>query len=257
MTQTQEKRRHRRLAVSLPLTITTATGKIDLTTEDVSFSGLFVRTDDPAPLRRLVKLHLTMPDTKEQMEMLAMVVYTVSAEQSKRFSKPPGMGLNLYGLNAQSRLKWREFVARTIDLHDQARLQDLTTLPGRIEPIRRRFPRFEAEFVVHVETTQALYDMVTLNISAGGAFLATDEVLAAGTDIKLTIVHPEDGSEFVIKGQVVRHIPAKDGAGGLGVCFEEMDSSARSGFVDFIESGLPVVDIESDLILDGDDDLLE
>lgn len=261
MTQTSEQRRHRRLAVQLPVTLINARGRTNLVTEDISFSGIFVRTDNPTPLRQLVKFRFTTPDTNATLEMLAMVVYTVSLEQSERLDKTAGMGLNLYGLDRATRDVWIDFVQRSIEAHEQARLQDLLKvtppLEGQVQPIRRRFPRYGACFSVRVETIRGLYEVLTRNIGAGGAFLTSEDPLPQGTEVNLIIIHPEDDSEYNIKGYVVRSALKPHEPQGFGVRFEELDKAIRGRFIEFIESGLPVVDIEEDLIIESDDSLLE
>ncbi len=261
MTDPANNRRHRRLPINLPVTLISARRELLLDTEDISFSGIYVRTDTPAPLRQLVKFRFMTPDTHQDLNMLAMCVYTVSVEQAERFNRAPGMALNLYGLDKDTRDVWTAFVARTLEAYDAAALNDLLrhmpVVSGHVEPLRRRFPRVVAEFAVRVHTVKALFEVMTQNLSLGGAFLNTDELLPIGAPVRLVIVHPEDGSEFEIKGRVLRAVETPKDRRGLGVRFDDLEGDSAASFHDFIESGLQVVDIDADLFVESDDLLLE
>ena len=56
-----EQRRDERYAVHIPATLTRGHEAVALLTEDVSFRGLFLRTDSPPTLRQLVRIEIREP----------------------------------------------------------------------------------------------------------------------------------------------------------------------------------------------------
>mgnify|MGYP001172365239 CR=1 FL=1 len=84
---------------------------------------------------------------------------------------------------------------------------------------RRRHPRHTRYFAVRYGTHEAEYDARTRDISAGGLFLATRDVLPMGTRLWLEVfIEPE--RTLRLEGVVVRHLdglPARRREGGVAV----------------------------------------
>lgn len=66
---------------------------------DASFRGLFVRMDDPPPVRELVKLRLSLPH--RDLDVHAVVVRIVEDELGRA-----GVGLRFFALNGEDLLEW-------------------------------------------------------------------------------------------------------------------------------------------------------
>jgi hypothetical protein len=256
MTQPNNQRRHLRLPGRAEITLINPHGESRYLTENFSLGGVFVRTDTPKPLRHLVKVRFSPPGHRgDPLQMLAMVVYIVSPEQATRLHRAPGMGLNLYGLDDDTRLRWADFIDAA-----QQRVQALGALPEHrpalpAEPIRRRDPRTTAEFKVQLQTAAQLLEVYTCDISLGGTFLRAQHLPDDGEPVRLLFIHPDDGSEHPLRARVVRRLQHPDP--GLGLAFDDMDHDARQRFRDFIESGLPILDSDEDLIVESGDPLLE
>lgn len=105
---TENLRREARVDVRVPVVLYRAKKPVALETSDVSFKGLFVRTDDPPPLRSLVRLKVTLFDG--ELEAHAMAVHVVAVGGSPDGERAPGVGLQFWGLSGPNRLAWDDFV---------------------------------------------------------------------------------------------------------------------------------------------------
>ena len=101
-------RREARVDVRVPVTVYRGKKAVDLETSDVSFKGLFVCTNDPPPLRSLVKLRVAL--VGREFEAHAMAVHVVLPSPSESATHQPGVGLQFWGLSGQDRMAWDDFV---------------------------------------------------------------------------------------------------------------------------------------------------
>ncbi|MCB1197087.1 MAG: PilZ domain-containing protein, partial [Deltaproteobacteria bacterium] len=69
---------------------------------------------------------------------------------------------------------------------------------------KRKYSRIEAKIKVSFQTLEDLKTEYTRNISAGGIFLKTTQLLDPNADIELTLFFPGDLGNVNIKGRVIR-----------------------------------------------------
>ncbi len=251
MNQNPSQRRHRRVPIQIPVQLISTRQKITALTEDISHSGVFIRTDTPSRLRQLVKFRLRLPDTDQELRMLAMTVYTLTPDQAVSMGRTPGMGMNLYGLDPDMQQTWKDFVDRAIKLYDTPGLEP-PHIAGQIEPVRRSNPRYVAELRVRVEHIDQLSQALTRNISLGGAFLATKALTPPGERIRLTFIHPRDNSGFSIGATVLRTVESPTTERGMAVRFD-VNPNTRDAFKEFIEEGLLEISIDDSLFISPQD----
>jgi PilZ domain len=232
-----DKRREARYKASIPVLVIRGKETVSLTTEDVSFRGVFVKMDLPPALRQLVRLEVSLPEGAT-LKVHAMVVFRV----------PPGgaavagAGMQFYGLEGRERAQWDGFVQSVRDL-----LPKSTPDPA-VEPVsegsraplaaiddRREFERHAVRFEVRVSTVDELRTLYTRDISKGGMAVETDMDLAPGTDVGLDLVHPRTGKAFELEATVRRKI-RQPGASGLAVQFKSMTPARREELERFIAS---------------------
>lgn len=91
-------RREPRIDAKVPVALVRGKTTFELETSDVSFKGLFLRTQDPPPVRSLVRLLVELP--KRKIEAHAMAVH----------SSESGVGLQFWGLAGPDRMAWDDFV---------------------------------------------------------------------------------------------------------------------------------------------------
>ena len=107
---TADLRREGRTAYRLPVTLVRGREEIPVRSEDVSYHGLFLETDEPLPLRHLIRLRLLLPPYDRELQAHAMVVHVVPSDNAE--GKPAGVGVQLYALDRAARAVWGHFVAR-------------------------------------------------------------------------------------------------------------------------------------------------
>lgn len=105
-----ELRREGRTAYRLPVTLLRGREEIPIRSEDVSYHGLFLETDEPPPLRHLIRLRLLLPPYDRELVAHGMVVHVVPPGNAE--GKPSGVGVELYALDRTARTVWGNFVAR-------------------------------------------------------------------------------------------------------------------------------------------------
>jgi uncharacterized protein (TIGR02266 family) len=104
---------------------------------------------------------------------------------------------------------------------------------------KRAAPRVDADFTLRFETVDQLALAYGTEISTGGMFLATNEPLPAGRELRVRIVLPETMAEVTMRARVVHaRSPAEaDRAGlpaGMGVRFVDLDASTRARLEAFV-----------------------
>lgn len=99
----------------VPITLIRGRKALPVETLDISFKGLFVVTDDPPPLRSLVRLRIALAD--REFEAHAMAVHVGEADvpdPSGVVVRCTGVGLQFWGLSGPDQKAWDDLVARLI-----------------------------------------------------------------------------------------------------------------------------------------------
>lgn len=104
-------RREARVDARIKVTVVRGRRMISLETSDVSFKGLFLRTDDPPPVRSLMRLRVALP--LREIEAHAMAVH-VSATNDASEGRTAGVGVQFWGLAGPDRVAWDDFVRELI-----------------------------------------------------------------------------------------------------------------------------------------------
>jgi len=246
MAEWEVPRREPRYRLRIPVILRIGREATELMTEDVSFSGMFVRTDAPPPERGLIKIDIPVPGEVVPLALTAMVVHRVEPKPS--VNRTPGAGLQLYGVGAALRDQWARYILSLRDEHVNAAAKPVAVEDGRDaaehEPINRRHVRYSAVLIARAKTVDDLVTMYTRDISQGGTFLTTNVSVAAGDALRLELIHPDTGESFDLSCVVRRRV--RD---GLGVEFTDLDEAKREAFWQFVE---PVVELNEDdfLLLD-------
>ena len=206
-------------------------------TWEVSYRGMFLLTDKPPGERQLVKLEIQLPDG-DRVLAPAMVVWTRATTDAD--GRPAGVGVQFYGIGRDETAIWQKFVN---GLKEEGKKKPFpavaptTPAPAQDpEHGRRRHGRTVAIFKIRPRSLARLHEMYTRDISRGGMFIVTDQVVPVGQSIKVDVVHPDTHERFVIEC-VVRRAMRDPGRTGLGVEFVDLDEDRRARFQQFIEDG--------------------
>ncbi len=101
-----ERRRDRRYPYRVRLVLSAGRQEIVAQTEDVSFKGIFVRTERPPLERQLVRLRFTLPPEGDELAVMGMVARRLPEKKGL----PPGAGIQFYGLAQEHRERWSRFI---------------------------------------------------------------------------------------------------------------------------------------------------
>jgi hypothetical protein len=230
---TDNKRREIRFPARIVARLQRRGETIELLTHDVSFRGVFVRTDAAPAVRQLVRLGLVLPDG-EVVEAHAMVVYVVPAGEDERV---PGVGLQFWGKFEKAK-QWEAFVQEVAAKHRTG------TAPARAsDKVRRASERFKLTLEVDLDgkTTH------TRDVSENGMAFRTDAPLKVGMRLRVVVRADGDALELDV---VVRRIIDEPGFRGLGVEYEDLGSDARWAIVAFVRQHEPP---EQVVFIDVDD----
>ena len=102
----REHRRHHRYDVDLPARIvegrSTTTGQV----RNVSFDGLLVVTKTPPPVRKLLRMEVTVAPDEEPIRVTAMAVHIAKRAEGEETD----VGIQLFGLAPEIRQQWDRFI---------------------------------------------------------------------------------------------------------------------------------------------------
>lgn len=217
--------------------------EISCVARDYSDSGIFVATDTPLPLGRLVRVRIAAPATLE-FELLARVSWWRGPGGPEE--EPPGMGLNFYGLRSSALARWRAWI------RDSA--TDAIESTGQDGRIRRNHARIRVRLTVRIETEETAIEAVTRDIGTGGLFAPCDRPLPPGQRVTVVVLHPVDGSQITVEGTVLRAVGG--GEPGIGVEFTDPGPDGADILMGFVEAAQQPDSLDEALIIDGEDDQL-
>jgi hypothetical protein len=100
----QNLRREGRVEARVQVLVVRGRRTIPLETTDVSFKGLFLQTEEPPPVRSLVRLRVKLPHG--DIEAHAMAVHVSGS----------GVGVQFWGLAGPQRLAWDSFIQELLQV---------------------------------------------------------------------------------------------------------------------------------------------
>jgi hypothetical protein len=172
----------------------------DLCTEDISYGGMFVATDVPAPVRDLIRIEVPGVRTRtgEPLRLCAMVAHVVEPGAKRR----PGMGLQLYGLGRDERVAWVSFVDKEAAAAPDRPVADSTPLildgiaGAGAEPAVRIIPDDVAE----------LNELYSRLLTERTVIVASAIEVAPRELLRCDLVHPSSRRELSVPLTVLRQV---------------------------------------------------
>jgi Tfp pilus assembly protein PilZ len=212
-----------------------------LLTEDVSVSGMFLRTDAPPQLRQVVRVALMIPSVNVPMNVMAQVAHVV--HPGDPHGRVPGAGILFFPLEGQMFGAWSAFVWTLSELRNDTIPAPpmIQESPAVLEPIRRRAERHPTSLVVHVNANGQPHLLRLHDISRNGVFITTDIEFPIGTQLLVRFVDPDESEEFAIEAVVRRY--SAGAVCGVGVEFVGLDGKVREAFFRFLANAYRDVDL--------------
>jgi hypothetical protein len=103
-------RREGRVEAKIQVIVVRGKRTIPLETLDVSFKGLFLQTDEPPPVRSLVRLRVRLPTGDIETHAMAVHVSSESGVRDGGSSGRAGVGVQFWGLSGPDRMAWDAFI---------------------------------------------------------------------------------------------------------------------------------------------------
>jgi Tfp pilus assembly protein PilZ len=222
-----EKRRDKRYRYQMPAVLVRGTREVPLLTGDVGYRGLFLRTDDPPPLRQLLQVKLRLPPGNDEFTVHAMAVFLVPGGTTGR---APGVGLQLYAVSGEARQRWERFVQWVARSHPDSLETPVKPVAAAPDTVNRQFPRIRMALSVRAQSIRDLDPLVTEDVSRGGMFLRTGLDISIGTELRLLVTHPLTGQTVAVDTVVRRRVEHPPERAGLGVELFGLDEERREKF---------------------------
>ena len=249
-----DKRRDERVPIQLPIVIKDSCGESSCLTHNINRRGIYIRMDNPKPLRQLIQFRISLPPTDQDLDLIGMVVHSVTAADAPEQGVPPGMGIQLYGLGGSVKQQWETYVAARRKEYMRKRPTGSWMRPvDSIDAVQRKHPRQLASFRVIIKDVEKLYEFLSKDVSLGGMFLRSDVLFREGTQVELIVVHPLSDEEFPVGGVVVRVEEEPLDERGMGIEFTEFNTERLGEFESFIESGIPFEELDDIIVVEIDD----
>src|SRR5579863_4485762 len=113
-----QRRRGVRYTIRFPVQLTLGKRTVSLLTSDVSYGGVFLRTDAPPALQQLVRVRLVLPIGDRALSMHGMTVRVVTPDNPSGYDA--GFGVQFYGVDQTTRDSWDTFVRHVEDRYPRA-----------------------------------------------------------------------------------------------------------------------------------------
>lgn len=223
----KDKRRDVRYPARIVAKISRRHQMVEFLTNDVSFRGVFIRTDSPLALRQLVKLELLLPE-KVIVGGHAMVVHVAARTDGEPKSEEliPGMGLQFWGPIERVR-DWERFI------HELKQRERAGYAAAKAtDKIRRISERFKLAIEVEFDGEM----LMTRDISETGMAVRTNLAMPIGARTELRL---RAGDKALVFDVVVRRAIDEPGFRGLGVELVDVTPERRAELVRFLRENMP------------------
>ncbi len=239
----KDRRREPRYPYRCPMEIKVNGRTQETISEDVSYRGVFVVTDDPPKLRSLISLKVTLPDSVEALDAHAMSAFVL--EKGNASGRLPGVGLQFYATDGAVKSRWDSFI-------DSVRKKVIAPpMGGSLATNPRNYVRYPLKLAVKPRSQDELETLYTRDVSRGGMFLLSPKRVEIGTQMGVDVFHPESGEVFTLDC-IVRRV--QDGTPiGIGVEFHQLDEERRQAFFEFVHSAIEELDTDDLMFVEDDD----
>lgn len=198
-------RSEQRLSVQLTVHLVRGRTRSLATTGDVSYRGLFVRTEEVLEMRQLLRIEV--PDGAIPIRLHGMVTHRVPSIPEA----PGGVGVRLYGVGGPDQERWEQLVR-------EHRHGGVVLPPG--EAVDEGRDAADAALEVRCGDRREIARAVTQLLALGGLVVCTEERYAPGTRFLVELVLP--GERIRLEG-VCRSASAAGRQFALGVVVERLD----------------------------------
>lgn len=227
-----ERRRFARVEARLQVQFVYADGYFELETEDISVGGLFIATEHLLPVGERIRLVLQFSGGRSALKTVAEVARVVDQPAE---GMPTGLGVRFVNMSSQELDQVREFLAERV-----AKPQAQSEQGEAAGVQRRRHARMEQRIKLRFQAVNAFGVSYSRDISSGGVFIqAIEDPPPMGSQIMVTLIHPETMQPLEVPGMVVRvvepdpAVPSR--VAGVGVAFIDLEPEMKDQLEKFLK----------------------
>lgn len=206
----RELRREPRVRTTFDVEVETEGRILHYVTRNASFRGLFLVTEQPLPLRRLVRVRCEVAGSA--LELIGLVTHTVNLTDAAELNKQPGMGVNLFSLGPTQRELWEDFVRMEYQKDPQAH----ATL------VASELPRLS----IVLKNDKMKEQFFGADLPRGDIFYRTPDKMPPGTRVVVEVKHPVTQKTHELFAQVVDTVDGARRKRGIRIAFEEMSEAS-------------------------------
>jgi len=204
--------------------------------KNISKGGIFIKSNSPLPPQTVLEIKIFLPDDKDPVDAVGEVVHTIEPDISKERGWEPGMGIHFVDFPSSMQQRLSKYV--------DSKAKDI---PG-IKVDRRQHPRASIRLKVKFPDLTTLLENYAKDISQGGIFIPTTDPKPVGVVIGLTLIHPDNGEEIEIQGEVVRIVSEREArqqkgkklVPGMGIKFINLEPHQQTAIQGFLAVEYPV-----------------
>jgi len=217
----KQSRREPRIDLDLSVTLMLPDGEVEYPVGDASYRGVFLISDDPLPLRKLVRFRTRLTEDEEPLQMMGLVAHHISPGEAREIGRDPGIGIHLFSVGEQTHRRWRQFIREHYETHPEAREQ---------------FKRLEFPHVVaHLPSNQALEGFFDDELAHGEMFVRSSEVHQEDSNVIVDIVHPDGNQSLDLEGTVREAVKSPPRKRGMTIAFDDLDRDDQYRIQAFID----------------------
>ncbi len=176
----------------------------DLSTENVSPRGVFLRSNDPVAPRQLVRLRLVLPPHDEVLVVPAMVVHAVDPDAASD-GIVAGFGVRFVGLDGEPKDRWTRFMRYVDGLAAGGELTNLEVVSVAVDPELTPY-RPLVDLAISVDSVEQLEALISEEVSRGRVLIPIDVPVPTATPVRVHLVHPMTQETFILDGTVSRWV---------------------------------------------------
>lgn len=224
----KDSRREPRIDLDLSVTLLLPEGEREYPVGDASYRGVFLVSENPLPLRKLVRFRTRLSDDEEPLQMMGLVAHHISTAEANEIGRDPGMGIHLFSVGRETHRRWRRFIREHYEENPEA---------------REEFKRLEYPHVVaHLPSNSALAEFFDDDLGGGEMFVRSSEVHSEGSPIICDIVHPNGTESIDLEGRVLSAIKSPPRKRGMKIEFADLDAEDQRRVQAFIDGDFDEID---------------
>jgi hypothetical protein len=204
----KNSRREPRIDLDLTVTLKLPDSEQTYNVGDASYRGVFLLSQNPLPLRKLVRMQIQLPGDDQPLQMMGLVAHHISPAEANEIGRDAGMGIHLFSVGEETHKQWRQFIRDRYESDPRAHEQ---------------FKRIELPHVVaHLPDHKALSEYFDDELTTGEMFVRSSEVHDEEETVICDIVHPDGADSIDLEGTVVEAVKSPPRKRGMRIAFDNI-----------------------------------